>query len=117
MPRGKEPSWAMKTAIWDLASKLGPKPEVILRDLEKLCRHDKPLEGELPPDPRTVRRVIEELQTLKADILATLPRRIWKLRRDYNAIRDELERGGQEMKRKEVVVAGKVFDLGLREYH
>ena len=49
MPRGKIPSWAMKTAIWDLVSKLGPKPEAILRDLEKLCHRDMPLEGEAPP--------------------------------------------------------------------
>ena len=92
MPRGKEPSWAMETTIWDLASKLGARPEVMLRDLEKLCRKDGPLESEFPPDPRTVKRVIEKLQTLKVDILATLPRRIWQLRKDYNTIRDELER-------------------------
>jgi len=91
MPRGPEPSWEMRTAIWDLASKLGPKPEVILRDLQRLCRHDMPLESETPPDSRTVKRVIQELQTLKLEVLATLPRRIWHLREDYYTIRAELE--------------------------
>lgn len=91
MPRGKIPSWAMKTAIWDLASKLGPKPEAILRDLEKLCHRDMPLEGEAPPDSRTVKSVIQELQNLKLEVLATLPRRIWQLRGDYHTIRAELE--------------------------
>ena len=68
MPRGKIPSWAMKTAIWDLVSKLGPKPEAILRDLEKLCHRDMPLEGEAPPDSRTVKSVIQELQNLKLEV-------------------------------------------------
>ena len=37
-------------------------------------------------------------------------------RQDYLEF-DQASAGGQEMKRREVVVAGKVFDLGLREYH
>ena len=91
MPRGREPSWAMKTAIWDLASKEGPKLEAILRDLEHFCRHDMPLEGEIVPDSRTVKAVIKELQELKVEVLATLPDRVWHLRNDYDDIKDELE--------------------------
>ena len=50
-----------------------------------------PLEGEAPPDSRTVKSVIQELQNLKLEVLATLPRRIWQLRGDYHTIRAELE--------------------------
>ena len=92
MPRGRDLSWAMKTAIWDLASKEGLKLEAILRDLEHLCRHDMSLEGEVIPDARTVKAVIKELQELKVEVLATLARHIWHLRDDYNDIKDELEK-------------------------
>lgn len=92
MPRGRDPSWAMKTAIWDLASKLGPKPEVILRDLQRFCRRDMPLEGEILPDPRTITNTINKLQTLSVKVLATLPPHVWEMRKDYKEIQPELER-------------------------
>lgn len=92
MPRGPDASWTMMTTIWDLASKLGPKPEAILRDLVRLCRQDMPLEGELPPEPRTVKHIVDEVQTLELDVLATLPSRVWQLRKDYSTIRHKLEK-------------------------
>lgn len=95
MPRGPDPSWAMKTAIWDLVSKLGPKPEAILRDLEKLSYPDMPLESESLPSPRTVTKIINELQPLGLKVLATLPPHIWEMRKDYKEIQPELERLAQ----------------------
>ena len=92
MPGGKVPSWSMKEEIWDLAGKLGNRPEVILRDLEKLCREGKPFEGEFPPDRRTVSKVINELQILRKEMLATLPRHVWFLRNDYDDIKNDLVR-------------------------
>ena len=102
----------MKTVIWDLASKLGPKPEAILRDLEKLCHRDMPLEGEAPPIPRTVTKIIIELQTISLKVLATLPPHIWEMRKDYKEIQPELERlaqvGGN--------IAPSVFEQSLRAH-
>ncbi len=102
----------MKTAIWDLASKLGPKREVILRDLEKLCRRDMPLEGEILPDPRTITNTINELQALSVKVLATLPPHVWEMRKDYKEIRPKLERlvqaGGN--------IVPSVFEQNLRAH-
>ncbi len=38
MPRKKEPSFKVKTIIWDKAATTGKKPEVILRELENELR-------------------------------------------------------------------------------
>lgn len=92
MPRGAEPSWIMKTHIWDLASKQGVKPEVITRDLDRLSDEGGPLEGHPIPDSRTVKRVIDGIQALDIEILATLPRHLWTLRQDYIKIKEKLEK-------------------------
>ena len=92
----------MKTYIWELASKQGPRPEVILRDLNRLTYEDQPLEGELVPDRRTIRRVIDEIQTLDIEILSTLPRHIWPLRKDYRDIKGELGRIASGVDQKEL---------------
>lgn len=90
MPRGPELSWAMKQIIWDLAAKLGPKPEAIFREIDDLVWKDKRIDGRSAPDPRTIRKVINELQTLSVSVVGTLPRHVQELRGDWPQIKDEL---------------------------
>ncbi|GAI72847.1 unnamed protein product, partial [marine sediment metagenome] len=92
MPRRPDPSWTMEKAIWDLYGKLGGKPAAIQRDLEHQRQPGMPLEGELLPDPRTVTKTINKLQTLSLKVLATLPPYVWEMRKDYKEIQPELER-------------------------
>jgi len=92
MPMGPLPSWAMKTTIWDLYAKMGRRPDVIIRDIDKLIGQDKPLQGESAPDRRTVIKVIDELQTIAVDIVRTLPPHVQRCRNDWAQIEQEFKR-------------------------
>lgn len=90
MPRKKEPSFELKTLIWDKAATIGKMPEVILRvldnELQRLRKKD--MFHEDTPDVRTIKRIIEkDLNRLDPEVvMAKLPRHIWHLREDYEAI-------------------------------
>ena len=91
MPRKKETSFELKTLIWDKAATIGKKPEVILRvldnELQRLRKKDKFHED--TPDVRTIKRIIEEdINLLDPEVvIAKLPRHVWLLRGDYEAIK------------------------------
>lgn len=91
MPRKKEPSFELKMLVWDKAATIGKKPEVILRELdlelERLREEDKFHED--TPDVRTIKRIIEkDINQLEPEVvIAKLPRHVWHLRNDYEAIK------------------------------
>jgi hypothetical protein len=84
----------MKEAIWDLAAKQGPRPEVIQRDLDKLHGMGK-FVGESVPSSRKIKAVIEVLNELDITVLSTLPPRVWSLREDFHQIKPKLEELGR----------------------
>ena len=57
-----------------------------------MTREDGPLKEDKVPDPRTISRVIYDIQGLSLEILAILPSHVWILREDYESIRVKLER-------------------------
>jgi hypothetical protein len=90
--RKKEPSFKVKTIIWDKAATTGKKPEVILRELENELRalsKEKEFYEEAP-EVRTIKRIIEkDINQLEPEVvIAKLPRHIWHLRNDYEAIKE-----------------------------
>ena len=91
MPRKKEPSFKVKTIIWDKAATTGKKPEVILRELEnelrRLCEEENFYEE--APDVRTIKRIIEtDINMLSPEVvIAKLPPHVWHLRDDYEDIK------------------------------
>lgn len=91
MPRKKEPSFKVKTIIWDKAATTGKKPEVILRELENELRRLYTEENfyEEAPEVRTIKRIIEkDINQLEPEVvIAKLPRHVWHLRDDYEAIK------------------------------
>lgn len=95
MPRKKEPSFELKLLIWDQAATIGKKPEVILRvldtELQRLRKGDKFHED--MPDVRTIKRIIEEdINLLDPEVvIAKLPRHLWHLRDDYEAVKTLVE--------------------------
>jgi len=94
VPRRPDLSWDMKVAIFDSAAKHGPeKLTAITRDLDRLV--GKELLNEPTPDPRTIKRTLEEFQTMPISLLAILPRHIWEIRQDWPTIRDDLQRKTQ----------------------
>lgn len=90
MPRKHEPSFELKTIIWDIAATVGQnKPTAIQRQLEyELEKRRK--EGsffESTPDVRTISSIVEELHRLPPEVVAhKLPIHVWKLRSDYETI-------------------------------
>ncbi len=90
MPRGKEPSWPVQKMIFDLLVRHGDQPSVIQRSLDALISQKGLVEG--TPGLKWIERTVEKLQELELDVLAELPQSVWKRRRDYEAIKDELER-------------------------
>ena len=91
MPRKKEPSFELKTLIWDKAATIGKKPEVILRELEnelRALRREREFYEEAP-DVRTIKRIIEEdINFLSPEIvIAKLPPYMWHLRDDYETVK------------------------------
>lgn len=95
MPRKKETSFELKMFIWDKAATMGKKPEVIRRvldnELRRLCREDDFYED--VPDVRTIKRIIEkDVNQLEPEVvIAKLPRHVWHLRDDCEAIKTMAE--------------------------
>jgi hypothetical protein len=91
MARKKEPSFKVKSFIWDKAAMIGKRPEVILRELDNELRRLYEEEDfyEDIPDVRTIKRIIErDINLLSPDVvIAKLPRHVWHLRNDYEAIK------------------------------
>ncbi|MFC1938180.1 hypothetical protein ACFLVS_05340 [Chloroflexota bacterium] len=91
MPRKKEPSFKVKTIIWDKAVTTGKKPEVILRELENELRRLYKEEDfyEEAPEVRTIKRIIEEdINLLSPEVvIVKLPPHVWHLRNDYESIK------------------------------
>lgn len=91
MPRKKETSFELKTLIWDKAATIGKKPEVIQRELDNELRRLRREEDfyEEAPDVRTIKRIIErDINQLEPEVvIAKLPRHVWHLRDDYEAIK------------------------------
>jgi len=91
MPRKKEPSFRVKTIIWDKAATIGKRPEVILRELEHELRRLSKKEDfyEEAPDVRTIKRIIEtDINQLSPEVvIVKLQRHVWHLRDDYENIK------------------------------
>jgi len=95
VPRKKETSFELKTLIWDKAATIGKKPEIIQRELDnklqRLRKEEDFYEG--APDVRTIKRIIErDINQLEPEVvIAKLPRHVWHLRADYEAIKTLVE--------------------------
>ena len=100
MPRKKEPSFKLKTLIWDKAATIGMRPEIILRELSNDLRRLYTEEDfyEEAPDVRTIKRIIEkDINLLSSEIvIAKLPPHIWCLRDDYEDIKSLADKTTQE---------------------
>lgn len=99
MPRKPEPSFKLKQIIWDLAATTGAKNLSALRkdldyNLEQLRKNPDEDFLEDVPEIRTIRRIIEEdINQLEPEVvIAKLPPHVWRLRRDYEDIRDFAKR-------------------------
>lgn len=102
MPRAPDLSWQTKSAIWDLAAKLGShKLSAIQTSLYRLSEESQWQEA--IPDKRTIKAVIQELDSLSPSVLMTLPRHVREIRKDYPEIGTLLERiaGGGRIPRGE----------------
>lgn len=108
MPRKSEPSWRLKQIIWDLAAATGTENLAALQKdldyaLEKLRKDEKGNFSEDTPDVRTIRRIIKvDIQSLEPEVVVTkLPRHVWHLRSDYEAIKQlaESNEAGQKATR------------------
>ncbi len=97
MSRGEDVNWGTKEIIWDLFAKLGIKPEVILRDYDKIVRSDEIPLRTTPIDARTVKKVIDELQLLSVSVIATLPRHVQERREDWGDIQEEVKKLSDEL--------------------
>jgi hypothetical protein len=91
MPRKAEPSFSLKQIIWDVAATVGTDNfdalyREIDRRLEELRRRGEVFED--TPDKRKARDIIElDIQRLQPEVVvAKLPRHVWHLRNDYEAI-------------------------------
>lgn len=121
MPRKKEPSFKVKTIIWDKAVTTGKKPEVILRELENELRRLYTEEDfyEEAPEVRTIKRIIEtDINLLSPEVvIAKLPPHIWHLRDDYEAIKSLADRASQESPRsKELTTTALIIASNLEKY-
>ena len=108
MPRKSEPSLRLKQIIWDLAAATGTENLAALQKdldyaLEKLRKDEKGNFSEDTPDVRTIRRIIKvDIQSLEPEVVVTkLPRHVWHLRSDYEAIKQlaESNEAGQKATR------------------
>jgi hypothetical protein len=93
MPRKPEPSYKLKKIIWDIAATVGTDNySVIQRELdyrlEELRKDENEDFFEDIPDIRTIRRVIEvDIQRLPPEVVSKLPPHVWRLRHDYEEIK------------------------------
>lgn len=87
MPRKPELSFDLKMWIWELATAVGKKPEVIFNQLDNKLEKLRKEGGfyEDTPDARTIKRVIEkDINELSVEfVMAKLPPYMWSLRQDY----------------------------------
>lgn len=90
MPRGKEPSWPVQKLILELLSRHGNQPVAIQRSLDILISQQGISED--TPGLKQIEKTIKKLQELDLDVLVEFPPSVWKKRRDYGTIKDELER-------------------------
>lgn len=91
MSRKPEPSFELKKIIWDVAATVGTgNLQAIIRqlDYELEKRRQEGAFFEDTPEERTVKRIIEkDINDLLPDIVVSkLPKHVWKLRKDYDAI-------------------------------
>lgn len=90
MPRGKEPSWPVQKLIFELLVRHGNRPLAIQNSLDVLI--DNRGLKEDTPGIKQIKRIMEKLQEFELDVLAEFPPSVWKKRRDYDTIRNEMER-------------------------
>lgn len=89
MARKPDLSWPMKVTIWELAARLNSNRAAIQRSLDQQCDEGALLED--VPSDHTIKKVLDEFQTLFIPMLKTLPEHMWPLRTDYEQIRGRLE--------------------------
>jgi hypothetical protein len=120
MPRIREPTFRLKTIIWDVAAKTGKsKLQAIQRqldyELEKLRT-----EGEISedtPDIRTIRRIIEkDINNLTLEVVVSrLPEHVWCLRADYETLKQLAEKTDQALTRETDPLVTKAQEEHLTE--
>jgi len=95
MPRRKEPTFELKTIIWNVASKVGKDNlQAIQRQVDyeigkRRLEESKEVEiFEDTPDTRTIKRIInEDINELPPEVVVSeLPRHIWRLRDDCETL-------------------------------
>jgi len=99
MPRKPEPSFELKKIIWDVAATVGTgNVQAIIRQLDyELEKRRKEAEFfEDLPDERTIKRIIQkDINALPPEVvISKLPQQVWRLRADYETIRQLAEAGG-----------------------
>jgi len=102
MSRGPVPSWRVREIIWDLAAKIGPKPEVIIRDFDPIAVSENLGYVRTKIDHRTIRKIIKELQSLSVPLVALLPRHVQELRNDWSDIKDEVREINEEEQKRAI---------------
>lgn len=97
MPRGKGPSFELKTLIWEAAAQLGKDKLAAIRRQVDVRLSQRRRSGEVSPDDetpeeRTIQRIVAELKELRPEVVLDLPRSIWTLRADYEELMRMSER-------------------------
>lgn len=119
MPRKSEPSFELKKIVWDVAATVGKdKYEAISKqvDYELRKRQKVPILEEIP-DKRKIKRIIEEdINDLSPEVvLAKLPKRLWALRSDYEAIKQLAEMKSQELQTAQTLYVETLHMQKMRE--
>lgn len=93
MARKPEPTWELKVIVWDIAARGESNFVAIQKQVDyELERHRQGNAGieifEDTPDPRTIKKIItEDINKIPIEsVVATLPRHLWKLRKDHDEI-------------------------------
>ena len=100
MPRKAEPSFELKTIIWDISAKAGKGNVSAIRrqlDYELEKRRKEGNFSEDIPDNRTISRIInEDINELYPEVVVSkLEPHVWHLRNDYESIKRLAERTSQ----------------------
>jgi len=100
MPRKAAPTWELQKIIWDIAATIGTDNlQSIMRQLDyELEKRRK--EGDFfenIPEERTIKRIINEgINRLSPEVVVSkLPRHVWSLRNDYEAIKNLAKKDNQ----------------------
>ena len=97
MPKRPEPTFGLKQIIWDVAATVGTDNwSAVYREIDLKIRQfhkNDELIGEVIPDERTVRSIIEvDINSLLPEVVVSkLPQHVWHLRNDYEAIKQLAE--------------------------